>query len=55
MLRKPGAPWHAINDASTYTDAGRRYLRRTFACVVGFLACWALAVGIGVVTESFKN
>jgi hypothetical protein len=57
MLRKPGVSWFSPGRrfGSGLTEAGVRAWKRGWACVLGFLLCWLLSVGIGIITGAFAR
>jgi len=57
FLRKPGVSWlyWGVGFGEGLTEAGLRALGWSCACGVGFLVCWLLSVGIGIVTGAFDR
>jgi hypothetical protein len=53
--RKPGVPWFSprLAEEAGYTEAGWRAFKRSWACVLGFLVCWVLSVGVGIIAGAF--
>lgn len=57
MLRQPGVSWFSprIRFGEGLTVPGVRAGKRALTCLLGFLLCWLMAVGIGIITGGFAR
>lgn len=57
LLRQPGISWFSpsLRFGSGLTEAGVRAWKRGWTCVFGFILCWLLSVGIGIITGAFDR